>query len=259
MAGVAPEYDVVLDEGQAARFCSSGCAAFVLDHTTGVRRPSTLADLQAATALLDETDARRPHVDHHHRQRRAARGARAGRLLRRALRVAQARDLRRQPLAGGAADPDDRYRLRRRRRTSASGRGSARCSPWPRRSRSRASCSTSTPPRPPAACPWRSSPCRWPAPRRRSPWRAPSCRAWPSSWPRRRLSRRWHPGARLIMGSSGSVMDMRSAGISYAAPEAALMNAACVEVAHHLGFPATVPGLATDAKYPGSRPARRRR
>ncbi|MFA4966558.1 MAG: trimethylamine methyltransferase family protein, partial [Thermoleophilia bacterium] len=57
MAGVAPEYDVVLDEGQAAHFCSSGCAAFVLDHTTGVRRPSTLADLQAATALLDETDA----------------------------------------------------------------------------------------------------------------------------------------------------------------------------------------------------------
>jgi trimethylamine--corrinoid protein Co-methyltransferase len=59
------------------------------------------------------------------------------------------------------------------------------------------------------------------------------------------------PGARLVMGVSGSVMDMRSAGVSYAAPECALMNVACVELAHHLGVPAAVPGLATDAKYAG--------
>ena len=58
-AGASPEYDVVLDEGEPAHFCSSGCAAFVLDHESGVRRPSTLADLQAATILLDEV----PEVD----------------------------------------------------------------------------------------------------------------------------------------------------------------------------------------------------
>ena len=44
---------------------------------------------------------------------------------------------------------------------------------------------------------------------------------------------------------------MRSAGISYAAPEGALMNAAWVELAHHLGVPAAVPGLSTDAKHAG--------
>ena len=58
-AGASPEHDVVLDDGEPALFCSSGCAAFVLDHETGVRRPSTLADLQAATILLDEV----PEVD----------------------------------------------------------------------------------------------------------------------------------------------------------------------------------------------------
>ena len=59
MAGAAPEHDVVLDDGEPAHFCSSGCAAFVLDHETGERRHSTLADLQAATVLLDEV----PEVD----------------------------------------------------------------------------------------------------------------------------------------------------------------------------------------------------
>jgi trimethylamine---corrinoid protein Co-methyltransferase len=59
------------------------------------------------------------------------------------------------------------------------------------------------------------------------------------------------PGARVVMGVSGSTMDMRSAGVSYAAPECALMNVACVELAHHIGVPAAVPGLATDAKHPG--------
>jgi trimethylamine--corrinoid protein Co-methyltransferase len=59
------------------------------------------------------------------------------------------------------------------------------------------------------------------------------------------------PGARAVMGVSGATMDMRSAGVSYASPECALMNVACVELAHHLGVPAAVPGLATDAKYAG--------
>ena len=58
-AGASPDHDVVLDEGEPAHFCSSGCAAFVLDHESGAKRPSTLTDLQAATILLDEV----PEVD----------------------------------------------------------------------------------------------------------------------------------------------------------------------------------------------------
>jgi trimethylamine:corrinoid methyltransferase-like protein len=44
-------------------------------------------------------------------------------------------------------------------------------------------------------------------------------------------------------------MDPFAGGISYGSPEAALMGAACVEVAHRLGVPVSAPGMATDAKY----------
>jgi trimethylamine--corrinoid protein Co-methyltransferase len=59
------------------------------------------------------------------------------------------------------------------------------------------------------------------------------------------------PGARLLFGASGSTLDMRSAGASYASPETGLMAAASVEVGHHLGVPVMVPGMATDAKHAG--------
>jgi trimethylamine--corrinoid protein Co-methyltransferase len=59
------------------------------------------------------------------------------------------------------------------------------------------------------------------------------------------------PGARLLFGASGSTMDMRSAGAAYASPEAGLIAAASVEVGHHLGVPVMVSGMATDAKYAG--------
>jgi len=55
MGGAAPEDDVVLAEGAPSHFCSSGCAALTLDYRTGERRPSTLADLREATIVLDET------------------------------------------------------------------------------------------------------------------------------------------------------------------------------------------------------------
>ncbi|MEI6449482.1 MAG: trimethylamine methyltransferase family protein, partial [Actinomycetes bacterium] len=35
MAGATPAQDVLLADGEAPHFCSSGCAAFVLDHETG--------------------------------------------------------------------------------------------------------------------------------------------------------------------------------------------------------------------------------
>ena len=59
LAGGTPARDVQLAEGTPSRFCSSGCAAFVLDEETLERRPSTLADLRRATALLDAS----PEVD----------------------------------------------------------------------------------------------------------------------------------------------------------------------------------------------------
>lgn len=54
LAGAAPAQDTHVFEGGTFHFLPGGCAAFTLDTGTGVRRPSTLADLCAATALLDE-------------------------------------------------------------------------------------------------------------------------------------------------------------------------------------------------------------
>lgn len=54
MAGLTPEDDVLLDEGEPFHFGPSGCVAKTLDFRTGQRRPSTLQDLREVTALLDE-------------------------------------------------------------------------------------------------------------------------------------------------------------------------------------------------------------
>ena len=59
------------------------------------------------------------------------------------------------------------------------------------------------------------------------------------------------PGARLICGPSGTVLDMRSTSICYGAVEGGLMNAAFTEVLHSLGLPVITPGLGTDAKHLG--------
>ena len=53
MGGATAAEDVLLADGEASHFCSSGCGAFVLDDETGERRLSTLNDLREATALLD--------------------------------------------------------------------------------------------------------------------------------------------------------------------------------------------------------------
>lgn len=51
MAGATPERDITLGDGAGPFFCPSGCAAKVLDHETGERRPSTLDDLRRSTLL----------------------------------------------------------------------------------------------------------------------------------------------------------------------------------------------------------------
>ena len=59
------------------------------------------------------------------------------------------------------------------------------------------------------------------------------------------------PGARLLMGSIGNVLDMHSAMASFASPEALAISAMGAQVAHSLGLPVQCAGLPTDAKYAG--------
>ena len=59
------------------------------------------------------------------------------------------------------------------------------------------------------------------------------------------------PGAPLIMGAAPGLLDMKQTTLAFAAPEAALASAVCVEVAHHLGLPAMAASQSTDAKHPG--------
>ncbi len=59
MAGAEPGRDVHLREGGRTHFLPGGCGAFTLDMESGERRPGVLADLRAATVVLDEM----PHVD----------------------------------------------------------------------------------------------------------------------------------------------------------------------------------------------------
>ena len=59
------------------------------------------------------------------------------------------------------------------------------------------------------------------------------------------------PGARLVFGASSNIMDMHSCHVAYGAPESHLMAAASIEMGHFLGVPVAVPGLGTEAKYPG--------
>jgi len=59
------------------------------------------------------------------------------------------------------------------------------------------------------------------------------------------------PGARLILGAVPGILDMKETTFSFAAPEAALAAAVCVEVGHSLGVPVLAPSHSTDAKSVG--------
>jgi trimethylamine--corrinoid protein Co-methyltransferase len=249
-AGATPEHDVVLDDGEPAPFCSSGCAAFILDHVSGLRRPSTLADLQAATALLDEV----PQVDvmwttitpndvpievrelvgyytvlseSHKHVTFVDSPSQAGPLLEMMDIVSGHADaFRERPRFSTlltAASPlrIDGALLDFHAATAARG----------------APVEVYTVPMSGATAPVTLA--------------GTIVQGLAEFLAVNTALQALAPGARAIMGVSGAIMDMRCASISYAAPEAALMNVACVELAHHLGVPAAVPGLATDAKYAG--------
>jgi len=250
MAGSAPEYDVVLDEGEAAHFCSSGCAAFVLDHETGERRLSTLTDLQTATALLDEIS----EVDVLWTTLTANDVPIEVRELvgyytvlsesRKHVTFVDSPSLA-EPLIGMmeiVAGSLAAFRERPRFSTLLTAASPLRVDG------------------PLLDFHARTAACGAPVEVYTVPMAGATAPVTLAGAIAQGLAeilgvitalQALAPGARVIMGVSGAIMDMRSAGISYAAPETGLMNVACVEVAHHLGIPAAVPGLATDAKYAG--------
>ena len=249
-AGASPEYDVVLDEDEPAHFCSSGCAAFVLDHESGVRRPSTLADLQAATILLDEV----PEVDVLWTTITANDVpvevrelvvcyvvlAEAHKHVTLVDSPSQAEPLLRiMDIVSGDAES---FRARPRFSTLLTVASPLRID-GPLLDFHAATASRGAPvevytvPMAGATSPVTVA--------------GTVVQGLAEFLAVATALQALAPGARAVMGVSGATMDMRSAGISYAAPECALMNVACVELAHHLGVPAAVPGLATDAKYTG--------
>lgn len=250
MAGSTSEHDVVLDDGEATHFCSSGCAAFILDHETGERRPSTLADLQVATALLDEV----PAVDvlwttitpndvpievrelvgcytvlsESHKHVTFVDSPSQAEPLIRMMEIvsgshAAFRERPRFSTLLTVASPlrIDGPLLDFHAQTAAQG----------------APVELFTLPMAGATAPVTLA--------------GTIVQGLAEALGAITALQALAPGARVVLGVAGSTMDMRSASFSYAAPESGLMNAACVEVAHHLGLPAIVPGLATEAKYAG--------
>ncbi|MGE5229823.1 MAG: trimethylamine methyltransferase family protein [Deltaproteobacteria bacterium] len=249
-AGASPEHDVVLDEGEPAHFCSSGCAAFVLDHESGVKRPSTLTDLQAATILLDEV----PEVDVLWTTITANDvPVEVRELVVCYVVLAEARKhvtlvdspsqaeplLRIMDIVSGDAEA---FRARPRFSTLLTAASPLRID-GPLLDFHAATAARGAPvevytvPMAGATSPVTLA--------------GTIVQGLAEFLAVATALQALAPGARAVMGVSGATMDMRSAGVSYAAPECALMNVACVELAHHLGVPAAVPGLATDAKYAG--------
>jgi trimethylamine--corrinoid protein Co-methyltransferase len=61
-----------------------------------------------------------------------------------------------------------------------------------------------------------------------------------------------YPGTQMSIGYEPAAFDMKYGHMAAGAPEESLLNAAAVEVAKYYGFTASVMGLVTSAKVPGS-------
>ena len=250
MAGVEPAFDVLLADGQPTRFGSSGCAAFILDHQTGERRHSTLTDLQAATALLDEV----PEVD-----------------LMWTTITANDVPVEVRELVGYYTV------LTESRKHVTLVDSPSRAEPLIEMMELLAGSREAFRERPRfSTLLTAASPLRVDGPlldfhATTAAYGAPvELFALPMAGATGPVTvagtlvqglaevlgliaalQALAPGARVIVGESGATMDMRSAGFASASPEAVLMAAASVEVAHFLGLPVIGPGLATDGKYAG--------
>lgn len=250
MAGATPARDIRLGEGRGPHFCSSGCAAFVLDHETGERRPSTLENLRRATALLDAS----PEVDVIWTTVTANDVPLEERELAGYFAVLTESDkhvtfvdcpsqveplLRIAEIAPGGLDA---FRERPRFSTLLTAASPLQADGplldfHAELAAAGVPVEVYTVPMAGATAPVTVA--------------ATITLAVAEFLGVATFMQTVTPGARLLFGASGSTMDMRSAGVSYGSPEAGLMAAACVEVGHELGVPVIVPGMATDAKHAG--------
>ena len=250
LGGATPDDDILLADHLPSRFCSSGCAALTLDHRTGEHRPSTLADLRDATILLDET----PELD----------------VL---WTTVSATDvpLERRELSEyytvltettkhvtfvdcpSALEPVVRIveilcgtleEFRRRPRISTLFTVASPFSLDGRLLDFHARMAGYGTPVEIFTVPISGA-------------TAPVTLAGAVTQGVAELlgaaaaMQVLTPGARLILGPSGTVLDMRTTSVCYGAVEGGLMNAAFTEVLHGLGVPVITPGLGTDAKHLG--------
>jgi trimethylamine--corrinoid protein Co-methyltransferase len=250
MGGATPARDVVLADGEETHFCSSGCGAFVLDDETGERRLSTLDDLRNATALLDAApqvdlvwtsvtpndvplDVREltvfftmlTHSDKH--VTFVDSPSQADVLLR--IRDIVARD-------------SDAFRQRPRFSTLLTAASPLQVDGGVMDFHATMAAGgvpieVYTIPMSGATAPVTMA--------------AGITQAVAEFLGVATAMQSMAPGARLVFGASSNVMDMRSAHVAYGAPESHLMAAAGIEMGHFLGVPVAVPGLGTEAKYPG--------
>jgi trimethylamine--corrinoid protein Co-methyltransferase len=250
MAGLTPEDDVILDEGQPSRFSPSGCAALTLDYVTGERRPSTLADLRDATILLDETPEldvmwttvtandvpleRRELTEYFtvlSETRKHVTFVDSPSTVEPVLAILEV-------VCGSLAAFRERPRISTLFTIVSPFKLDGRLLDF------HAVMAGYGVPVEIYTVPIAGA-------------TAPATIAGAVTLGLAELlgaataMQILSPGARLIMGPSGAVLDMRTTQICYGAVESGLMGVACTEVLHHLGIPVTCPGLATDAKHLG--------
>jgi trimethylamine--corrinoid protein Co-methyltransferase len=250
MAGATPEQDVLLADGETPHFCSSGCAAFVLDDDTGERRLSTLDDLRKATALLDAS----PQVDLIWTTVTANDVPLEVRELTGFFTMFTNSDkhvtfvdcpsqveplLRIVDIVSGGPDA---FRARPRFSTLLTAASPLQVDGGVLDFHATMAAhgvpiEVYTIPLSGATAPVTIA--------------AGVTQAVAEFLGVATAMQSVAPGARLVFGASSNVMDMRSAHIAYGAPESHLMAAASIEMGHFLGVPVAVPGLGTEAKYPG--------
>ena len=250
MAGATPAQDVLLADGEASHFCSSGCGAFTLDEVTGERRLSTLDDLRKATGLLDalaEIDVIWTTVTANDVPLDIRELVGYYTVLTQSDKHVSFVDCPSQvePLlriidvvSRGA----DAFRERPRFSTVLTAAAPLQAA-GPKLDFHTALAAQGVPV---------------------EVFSLPLAGATAPVTPAGSVTlavaeflgvataiQTVAPGARLLFGAACSTMDMHSATMSYAAPEAGVMAAACIEVGHRLGVPVVVPGLPTEAKHAG--------
>jgi len=250
LGGAAPENDVVLRDGAPSRFSPSGCAALTLDYRTGKRRPSTLADLREATIVLDET----PELDVQWTTVTANDVPLEQRERLEYYTVLTETDKHVTFVdCPSAIDPVlaivevlcgslDEFRRRPRISTlftvaSPLSLDGGLLDLHARLADHGTPIEIFTVPISGATAPVTLA--------------GTVVQGMAELLGAVAAMQVFSPGASLVCGPSGTILDMRSTSICYGAVEGGLLNAAFTEVLHHLGLPVITPGLGTDAKHLG--------